>query len=85
MSPSGLLVLLAGVYSPMLIGAAIMKLLNKDKENGLSWITLLVGVAAAFLLGLIPLVGWLILFVFYLTAIGAVAGSFFNFLMPKEK
>lgn len=66
-----LLLALAGILSPLVIGALIYKFVGrKDEKYVADWRTILIGVAAVFVLQLLPFVGWFVLFVFFLIALG---------------
>ena len=65
-----LALLFAGVYLSITTGAYVAKL--STKEVRVSWKWTLVGVAAVFVVSLVPLVGWIPVFVVYLASIGTL-------------
>lgn len=71
------------IVTPLLIGALIMKWIKK-KGYALSWLSVLIGVIAAFILTFIPIVGWIVIFGFYLIAIGQVAQSGMAYLKSQR-
>ncbi len=64
-----LLIGMAKLLSFVLIGAQLLKWLKKGKLR-LDWLTAIVGALAVFILGFIPILGWIILFGFMLVAMG---------------
>lgn len=73
--------------APLTAGTTIFKLLNRDKkaELRLDWLTVLVGVLGLMLVALIPLVGWLVVFVFFLVSLGQVSVVAWEFLAKQRK
>lgn len=71
-----LVCMLAKIFAVMAIGAFVHKLvqkaLKKKEEKELSWQTVMIGVTVFWLLGLIPIFGWLVKFIFIVPAFGAV-------------
>src|SRR3989344_6866224 len=59
--------------TPILLGAYLHKFLWKKEVLEVSWLSILVGVVAFFILGLIPLVGWVINFILILMTLGSIA------------
>lgn len=67
------LMLFARPLGSILLGTAIFKLFSKNKENlRIDWLTGLVGLAVATILMIIPFVGWIIPFIFYMMALGVL-------------
>lgn len=64
--------LMAGVFAVLLIGSLLERWIMKKEEVELSWQTALWGVFAGGVLTLIPFIGWLIMFIFYLISFGAL-------------
>jgi cytoskeletal protein CcmA (bactofilin family) len=58
--------------TPLVIGSLVHKWIWKPAEHKINWKTILLGVIVAFLLGLIPLLGWIVKFIFTLITLGAV-------------
>lgn len=69
-----LAVITAGVATSLIVGSLAIKLYDrKAKEYLADWKAVLIGVAITFILSLIPIVGPLVLFVFFLFALGEVS------------
>lgn len=66
---------IAKLLVPILAGVLIFKWLGKEKIYRLDWVTVLVGVIITFLIGLIPVIGWLALFVLFLFALSQFASG----------
>lgn len=66
-----LALLLAHVFSAILAGAVLSKLVVKEVRADWKWATL--GVIVLQMLGWVPVVGWFIVFVFFLASLGALA------------
>jgi len=69
-----LMLLLAKIFGAMLLGALIFKLFKskKDKKETLTWPAALTGAIVFWLLGLVPVIGWIARAVFMLTALGTI-------------
>lgn len=66
-----LLLILAGIYSPLVIGSLVYKVADKKADKYVAdWKTVLIGIGVVFVLQLIPVVGWLALFFFFLVSLG---------------
>lgn len=67
------------------LGTAIYMLFSKNKkERRIDWLTGLIGAVAASVLMLIPFVGWIVPFVFYLIALGVVARWIWDWAMRNR-
>lgn len=64
---------LSKLLVPILIGSLIFKWFGSNKNYRLDWLSLLVGVVATFILGLLPIIGWLAYFAVYLIALSQFA------------
>jgi cytoskeletal protein CcmA (bactofilin family) len=64
---------LAGVYMGVLAGGILSKWIVKEVRTDWKWTIL--GTLAVFLLGLIPIVGWIVDFFLFLAALGAITLS----------
>lgn len=62
----------AGIFSGILVGGWLSKYLYKQSGYTIDWKEILLGVIIIFLLGLIPVVGWLIEFIIFLAAFGSL-------------
>lgn len=65
----GAMLMVAFVYATIALGAQILKWITKDTYR-FDWLTVLVGTAAAIVLGLIPVLGGLIIFAVALAVLG---------------
>lgn len=75
----GALLVISGIYSGIIFGSWLVKTALKGKEKDLTWWHALMGVVLLFIVGLIPVAGWIIGFIFLLVAIG----SFFTMFRDK--
>lgn len=66
------LILLAGVVSILLLGSIVERLIKKDWTPPLSWRTIIWGTLASLVLTLIPIIGWVLMFVLYISGLGAL-------------
>jgi hypothetical protein len=64
--------ILAGLLMSFVLGAQLERWIWRRRERGITWGTLLIGVAAGAILSFIPIVGWAVVFVFYLFTLGAL-------------
>lgn len=64
---------LAKVLVPILVGSLIFKWLAKNNVYRIDWATALIGVIATVVIGMIPIIGWLALFIIYLIALAQFA------------
>jgi len=62
----------AGIFSGILVGGWLSKYLYKQSGYTIDWKAVSLGVLVVFLLGLIPVVGWLIDFIIFLAAFGSL-------------
>ena len=65
-----LILLLASVYASVIAGSLLAGWIKKEQR--VSWKWALLGSVALFALSLVPFVGWLIVFVFFLAALGTM-------------
>jgi cytoskeletal protein CcmA (bactofilin family) len=80
-----LMLISAGVLAPLAIGSLVMKLANKSaKEYTADWKAVVVGSVIAFVLSLIPVIGPLTLFVFFLFALGELALTVWGLLRKQR-
>lgn len=64
---------LAKILVPILTGSLIYKWVKKDKVYRLDWATALIGIIATTILGMIPVIGWIPMFVLFLIALSLFA------------
>ena len=65
-------VILASILASILLGSLIYKYLSEGKEYIVDWKSILVGVVLMQLICLIPFVGWIISFIFFLVCLGSL-------------
>ncbi|MFH0853217.1 MAG: polymer-forming cytoskeletal protein [bacterium] len=68
-----LMLILAAVYAGIIFGAWGFRYLNKNHPVNGNWLSALVGVLALQLISLIPVVGWIIGFGFFVVALGSLS------------
>jgi cytoskeletal protein CcmA (bactofilin family) len=68
---------LAGVLSGLLLGSWIYRLIKKG-DYAVNWVVVAIGVIVAAVLKLIPVIGWLIMFGFFLVALGGLITQTFR-------
>jgi len=69
----GILLVLAGVLTPVLVGAWIWKLAKKTPEYTVNVYSILIGVIVYGLASLVPFVGWIFDLIFMLVGLGALS------------
>ena len=69
-----LAIIIGSVYGGIILGSLLFKHLSgkKKKDIKLTWYTALIGVIVLHALSLIPFVGWIIGFVFFLVGLGSI-------------
>lgn len=65
--------MVAAFLTPLLLGSGLLKSLNKESEFRLDWKTAIFGAVVLALLNLIPMIGQLTLFIFFLVSLGYLA------------
>jgi len=78
------LTVLAAAVSGLLTASLIARFLFKKKEAGLNWWLIFLGVLALAIIKLIPLVGWIISFLIYLTAFGLLTNKIYKKLLSDK-
>ncbi len=76
-----LLAVLGSIFAPIVLGTLIFRLILKKPEYGVDWRSVVVGVAVLRIIQMVPYVGWIFCFVFFLAAFGTL----FNFLYRNFK
>jgi cytoskeletal protein CcmA (bactofilin family) len=68
------LMLLSMLYSGVIFGGVVLQLINNSKELHLemNWMWLIIGILGLYIVSFIPIIGWIISFVFFLVAWGAI-------------
>ncbi len=77
------ILILSGIYSGVVFGGVLYKLLQRDLGAIVAWENIIVGVVVLMLVGIIPFIGWLIAFIFFLVALGSVTELIFERLSPQ--
>jgi len=67
-----LYLILASAFVGLLLGSLVMKLIDRSQEYKINWIAAIVGVLLVMILSLIEIAGPIIIFVFFLTALGTL-------------
>jgi len=80
-----ILCMLSKVLAGMLFGTLIFRIFTKNKAIYTSWYAILVGILLLSFFGWIPVLGWLLKTVMYLSAFGALAFSAYKGLSQLRK
>ncbi len=78
-----LLVMVAKLLTFFILGSAIWTHLFKQKDGGANWKTLLIGIVAAFILQMIPIFGWITLWIFFLAGLGTMTNHVLKEMKKK--
>lgn len=65
-----LFILLARIGAGVLLGTMLFKLFRRGSDYRFDWVTIVVGIVVMSLIGIIPFVGWLVSFIFFLAFFG---------------
>lgn len=76
LSAFGLVTILSGLYGLMYLGAALEQLFKKRKTLTVTWTSVILGVLSGGVLAMIPVLGWVALWVLFLTAFGSILRVF---------
>jgi len=76
-----LYLILAYVFGGLLLGSGLLRLFRKDDAYTVDWLTALLGAVVFAVLGRVPVVGGLVVFVFFLVGLG----TFFQFSVDFVK
>ncbi len=80
-----LFILLASILSPLIAGSYIMKAYDKKKDFRADWVSALVGVIALSILALIPVIGWIIIFLLFLLSFGLLGATAWKYVALAQK
>jgi len=80
-----LLLAVASLISPLLFGSAIFKVIGKKKVYEANWMSATLGVLALSVAGLIPLFGWIAVFLIFLLSLGQLITNCSNFVNAERK
>lgn len=67
-----LLMIFGGAIGGMFVGSLVAKLVKKTADYPVTWATVLCGVTLMSIFGLIPIIGWIARFAFFLIGFGAI-------------
>lgn len=79
-----LLLFIAGVYTSLLIGSLILKMIQKTEVYKADWLAALIGVIGTEILLFIPLLGWIIIVIMFLFALGGLTIKGFEALKNQR-
>jgi cytoskeletal protein CcmA (bactofilin family) len=77
--------LLAGILSGVLFGRVLYQLLERKLATSVTWENIVVGILILMLVGLIPFIGWVIVFIFFLVSLGSITDLVFSRLAPEKQ
>ncbi|MCL5410939.1 MAG: polymer-forming cytoskeletal protein [Patescibacteria group bacterium] len=80
-----LLLLVASLVSPLILGSYLLKFLKKDKELVIDWRSVLIGVVALSVLGFIPIIGWIVIMLLFSLSFGLLGLSIWEFITKPQK
>ncbi|MBD3251706.1 hypothetical protein GF380_04620 [Candidatus Uhrbacteria bacterium] len=81
----GLLLIVAKILAALLIGVWLIKILGKKKDVPLNWKPILLGVLVMEFVWLIPILGWIAVCIFFLSALGALSMHGYEMLKKMQK
>lgn len=73
----------AAPFGVLMLGQNLRQLFSRGKEVKLDWSIALIGVVAGIILGLIPIIGWAVLLVYFLLSLGAMSKTLFTWATSK--
>jgi len=76
--------ILGGMYAGILLGAMLDKLWYKNEKIELSWRNAVVGIVILFIVGFVPVLGWLVGFLFFLASLGSVSQVAYEKLIKQN-
>lgn len=79
-----LLILLSLPLASISFGSWLMKMFNKKSSYAINWQTVVVGVIVISIVAIIPVVGWLVAFVFMLISFGALVRLIHKSMISKK-
>jgi cytoskeletal protein CcmA (bactofilin family)/uncharacterized membrane protein len=80
-----LFVLLASILSPLIAGSYIVKAYDKKKEFRADWVSVLVGVISLTILSLVPVIGWIIVFLLFLLSLGLLGTAIWKYVSLAQR
>lgn len=79
-----LFIILAGIGAGFLLGSLVFKLFSGSKEYNVTWVSALVGIILVSVLNLIPILGWIFNFIFFLAAFGTLFNFSYRHFVPAK-
>lgn len=70
--------ILAGIGGGILLGAFAIRLISRAREHPLDWKVILLGMVLLAVLGLVPVLGWILVFLLFLAVLGAMADFWYR-------
>lgn len=80
----GIIYCVAMVYTGVILGALIFKLLSKKKSYTVTWQSALIGILVLQFIKLIPIVGWIFCIVLFLVSLGALVNRSYHYFWLKR-
>jgi len=85
LSIAALLMLFGALYANIAVGGFIFRLFSKNaQQTQITWQIVLIGCLIQNALLLVPVIGWAVSFVFFLTGIGSFSMVLYSLLVPKK-
>ncbi|MEK7067899.1 MAG: hypothetical protein AAB956_02785 [Patescibacteria group bacterium] len=78
------LTILAAAVSGLLAAALLAKVVFQRKETEINWWLIILGLVIMAIIKLIPFVGWLLAFLFYLVGFGVLSNMIYKKLAPNK-
>lgn len=74
------IIMIANLFTPLIVGSLFLNLFNRKNGYRVDWLTVLIGILIVFILQLIPVIGWLVVFVFFLITLGGLVSGSWHYL-----
>jgi phage baseplate assembly protein gpV len=81
----GLMVVLAKIVTALVAGAWLFHVFSKNKEISLDFKTAVIGSLLIMALSLVPIIGWILVLLSYLLAMGGISGLVMEYWNSKKK
>lgn len=69
----GLLIIAAKIFGGILFGIVLVKMIKKTKEYEVTWQNAVIGVITVELVWLVPVLGWIAIFLLFLASLGSIS------------
>ena len=79
-----LFLIIAYGVSAIYTGSIIQKIITKDKERHIDWITVLIGGFVYFIIGYVPIIGNTVQFLVYLASFGYIINKTYNIISSQS-